>query len=91
MRYAIVIRHCHCPDCPAAAHAQHSSRRGQARHRDRQGTPQHQAWSCRSTWAVGFERAPKSDKEKAALAAAQKDPSPIPALFVPTPAAACKG
>jgi hypothetical protein len=39
--------------------------------------------------AVGFERAPKSDKEKAALAAAQKAIAD-PALFVPTPAAACK-
>ncbi len=39
--------------------------------------------------AVGFERAPKSDKEKAALTAAQKAVAD-PALFVPTPAAACK-
>jgi hypothetical protein len=39
--------------------------------------------------AVGFERAPKNDKEKTALAAAEKalrDAS----LFMPTPAANCK-
>jgi hypothetical protein len=40
--------------------------------------------------AVGFERAPKTEKEKAALAAAQKILAD-PALFLPTPAAACKG
>ena len=39
--------------------------------------------------AVGFERAPRNDKEKAALAAAQQVLSD-PALFAPTPAAGCK-
>ena len=39
--------------------------------------------------AVGFERAPKSEKEKAALAAAQTALGD-PALFSPTPAAGCK-
>ncbi|MBI5108560.1 MAG: DUF2796 domain-containing protein [Rhodocyclales bacterium] len=39
--------------------------------------------------AVGFERAPRSDKERAALAAAQQALAD-PALFVPTPAAGCK-
>lgn len=39
--------------------------------------------------AVGFERAPRNDKEKAALAAAQQALSD-PALFSPTPAAGCK-
>ncbi len=39
--------------------------------------------------AVGFERAPRNDKEKAALAAAQQALSD-PALFAPTPAAGCK-
>jgi hypothetical protein len=39
--------------------------------------------------AVGFERAPKNDKEKAALAAAQKALGES-ALFMPTPAANCK-
>lgn len=38
--------------------------------------------------AVGFERAPKTDKEKAALAAAEKAIG-NPALFAPTPAANC--
>ncbi|MBI5792345.1 MAG: DUF2796 domain-containing protein [Rhodocyclales bacterium] len=39
--------------------------------------------------AVGFERAPKNDREKAALAAAEKALGDA-ALFVPTPAANCK-
>lgn len=39
--------------------------------------------------AVGFERAPKDEREKAALAAAEKVLGD-PALFVPTPAANCK-
>lgn len=39
--------------------------------------------------AVGFERAPKNDKEKAALAAARQAVAD-PALFVPTPLAGCK-
>ncbi|MBI5899709.1 MAG: DUF2796 domain-containing protein [Rhodocyclales bacterium] len=39
--------------------------------------------------AVGFERAPKTEKEKAALAAAQQAVAD-PTLFMPTPAAACK-
>lgn len=39
--------------------------------------------------AVGFERAPRNDKEKAALAAAQQALSD-PALFAPNPAAGCK-
>lgn len=39
--------------------------------------------------AVGFERAPKNDKEKAALAAAEKALSDTAALWLPTPAANC--
>jgi hypothetical protein len=39
--------------------------------------------------AVGFERAPRNDQERAALAAAQRALAD-PALFVPTPAAGCK-
>ncbi len=39
--------------------------------------------------AVGFERAPRNDKEKAALAAAQQALAD-PALFAPTSAAGCK-
>lgn len=39
--------------------------------------------------AVGFERAPKTETEKAALAAAQQALA-NPTLFVPTAAAACK-
>jgi hypothetical protein len=39
--------------------------------------------------AVGFERAARNDKEKAALAAAQQALA-NPALFTPTPAAGCK-
>ena len=39
--------------------------------------------------AVGFERAPRDDKEKAALVAARQALSD-PALFAPTPAAGCK-
>ena len=39
--------------------------------------------------AVGFERAPKNEREKAALAAAEKILGEA-ALFVPTPAANCK-
>lgn len=39
--------------------------------------------------AVGFERAPKNEREKAALAAAEKALGDA-ALFVPTPAADCK-
>ena len=39
--------------------------------------------------AVGFERAPKNEREKAALAAAEKALGDA-ALFVPTPAANCK-
>jgi hypothetical protein len=39
--------------------------------------------------AVGFERAPKNDKEKAALAAADKTLKEAATLFVPTPAAQC--
>jgi hypothetical protein len=39
--------------------------------------------------AVGFERAPKNDKEKAALAEAEKVLKDAVALFVPTPAAKC--
>jgi hypothetical protein len=39
--------------------------------------------------AVGFEREPKSDKEKAALAAAEKTLNDTAALFLPTPAAGC--
>lgn len=38
--------------------------------------------------AAGFERAPKTDQEKAALAAAEKALRD-PALFLPTPAAQC--
>ena len=39
--------------------------------------------------AVGFERAPKNDKEKAALAAADKALKDTATLFVPTQAAHC--
>lgn len=39
--------------------------------------------------AVGFERAPQSDKEKAALAAAEKALSDAAALWLPTPSANC--
>jgi hypothetical protein len=39
--------------------------------------------------AVGFERAPKDEREKAALAAAEKALGDA-ALFVPTPAAECR-
>lgn len=39
--------------------------------------------------ATGFERAPKSDKEKAALAAAEKALNDATALWLPTPAANC--
>lgn len=39
--------------------------------------------------AVGFERAPKSDKEKAALAAAEKALNDAAALWLPTPDARC--
>lgn len=39
--------------------------------------------------AVGFERAPKDDKEKAALASAEKIVNAAAALWLPTPAAAC--
>lgn len=39
--------------------------------------------------AVGFERAPKTDKEKAALADAAKLLNDANAVFVPTPAAQC--
>jgi hypothetical protein len=39
--------------------------------------------------AVGFERAPKNDKEKAALAATEKMLKDAAALFVPTAAANC--
>jgi hypothetical protein len=38
---------------------------------------------------TGFERAPKNDKEKAALAAAEKVLSDAAALFVPSAAANC--
>lgn len=38
---------------------------------------------------TGFERAPRNDKEKAALADAEKLFNDAAALFVPTPAAAC--
>ena len=38
--------------------------------------------------AIGFERAPKTDQEKAALAVAEKALRD-PALFLPTPAAQC--
>ncbi|MBA3031502.1 MAG: DUF2796 domain-containing protein [Gammaproteobacteria bacterium] len=39
--------------------------------------------------AVGFERAPKTDKEKAALAAVAGTLNDAPALFIPTSAANC--
>ena len=39
--------------------------------------------------AVGFERAPRNEREKAALAAAERTLGDA-ALFVPTPAANCK-
>ncbi|MDO9244278.1 MAG: DUF2796 domain-containing protein [Rhodocyclaceae bacterium] len=39
--------------------------------------------------AVGFERAPKNDKEKAALAATEQTLNDAAALFVPSPAANC--
>ena len=39
--------------------------------------------------AVGFERAPKNDKEKAALAAAEQSLNDAAALWLPTPAANC--
>ncbi|MDP1527598.1 MAG: DUF2796 domain-containing protein [Rhodocyclaceae bacterium] len=39
--------------------------------------------------AVGFERAPKNDKEKAALATAEKTLNDATALWLPTPAANC--
>ena len=39
--------------------------------------------------AVGFERAPKNDKEKAALAATEKTLNDATALWLPTPAANC--
>lgn len=39
--------------------------------------------------AVGFERPPKNDKERAALAAAAQALNDAATLFVPTPAAAC--
>jgi hypothetical protein len=39
--------------------------------------------------AVGFERAPKNDKEKAALAATGQTLNDAAALFVPSPAANC--
>ena len=39
--------------------------------------------------AVGFERAPKNDKEKAALAATEKTLNDAAALWLPTPAANC--
>lgn len=39
--------------------------------------------------AVGFERAPKNDKEKMLLAAAEKTLNDAAALFVPSPAANC--
>jgi hypothetical protein len=39
--------------------------------------------------AVGFERAPKNDKEKAALAAVEKTLNDAAALWLPTPAANC--
>lgn len=38
---------------------------------------------------TGFERAPKNDKEKAALANAEKLFNDAAALFIPTPAAQC--
>jgi hypothetical protein len=39
--------------------------------------------------AVGFERAPKNDKEKAALTGAEKTLNDAAALFLPTAAANC--
>lgn len=39
--------------------------------------------------AVGFERAPKNDKEKAALAEGEKALKDAAALWLPTPAAKC--
>ncbi len=39
--------------------------------------------------AAGFERAPKNDKEQAALAAAEKALNEAASLFVPTAAAGC--
>ncbi|MDO8958150.1 MAG: DUF2796 domain-containing protein [Rhodocyclaceae bacterium] len=39
--------------------------------------------------AIGFERAPKNDKEKALLAAAAATLNDAAALFLPTPAASC--
>jgi hypothetical protein len=39
--------------------------------------------------AVGFERAPKNDKEKTALANAEKIINDAAALWLPTPAAQC--
>lgn len=39
--------------------------------------------------AVGFERAPKNDKEKAALVATEKALNDAAALWLPTPAANC--
>lgn len=39
--------------------------------------------------AVGFERAPKNDKEKAALAATEKTLNDAATLFLPTAAAQC--
>ncbi len=39
--------------------------------------------------AVGFERPPRNDKERAALTAADKALQEAAALFVPTPAARC--
>lgn len=39
--------------------------------------------------AVGFERAPQNDKEKAAFAAAEKTLNAAAALWQPTPAASC--
>lgn len=39
--------------------------------------------------AVGFERAPKNDKEKAALAATEKTLNDAAGLWLPTPAANC--
>ncbi|MEW6293312.1 MAG: DUF2796 domain-containing protein [Pseudomonadota bacterium] len=39
--------------------------------------------------AVGFERAPKNEKEKAALAAAEQTLNDAAALWLPTPAANC--
>lgn len=39
--------------------------------------------------AIGFERAPKNDKEKAALVATEKTLNDAAALWLPTPAANC--